>query len=1725
MIVTEQSKVSSVVDFQITNHMMCRFERVSVPPQAEVISAFVQFQAASAASDGVTLTVAGEASASSSVLVQEVSYTLRSQTTNQVSWSPSAWVTGNNTMAQQSANIASIVSEIVATPGWRSGSNLTVVFRRAGTTSTTGSRIAQTGRTTGTQKPYLRVVYGPDSTPPTATITPASLSTNSLTTIFVVDFSEEVSSFSNSNVLLNANNTNAVVTQTTQDSLNLLRYRVTVSHGASNGVYSLTLVTGSSGLTDLNGNHLISSTSSVATIDTIPPTVQLTTAFSVNTQITQATTPFTITVTFSETVKSFAATDLIVSGASLVQLSSDGATVFTFLVTPIPQSVAQSLNVTVPSGFAPDLFDNRLAQSISLIWNNMDVRGPAVAIDSATISNNTFTTQNSASIAFTLDEVSSLIECSFNGTAFSTCASPLSFQDLVEGSYSVMIRAYDNLNNVGTTTAIYWTVYSPVQCTDGLTIPNSPTVCSGVTRDVCAYVCDYGYTAVGSHVCQSSLSFTGGSCVDITPPYVTSVSMISSNVAPTSARAGDVLTVLLSFSEIVSSSMIVQIAGRNSAIVGSGKPYNASITVQSNDVQGTVAVRMQSFADLAGNSGTNTTLTPTSSVAIDTVAPVPTFSALSTVTNGSLVRVTTASFTFSSNDANAIFQCALDQEQIASCTSPQQRSNLADGIHTFSINAVDAAGNIGSVTRTWTVDTIAPQLLVTSSGFTSAYITNADPLSFTFKCTEPCSGLRSTDISVTKCNVYSYVGNLCLLNSNTKSALTKATFSTSDTCTIVCTPSNGQVFATIAAGALIDDAGNPSLQQTTFSILSDRTSPIPTLQAAINGPTNQARNNISLTFDETILGFSVSQLVLSDGHTGAMIESVQANSNTAANTSWVVYISNATASGTYTVALKNPTSITDTAGNLARVVDPTTLAVVSVSVTIDLHQTAVLSTCLASSNPQSPRLAKLGDTITLDFSVQDTVSFPTISIFGRTASVIATNANGTAYRATAIVTGSDSEGVVPFSVSNYHNIAGNLGSEITIASSQCAVTIDNTTPVLSSVCLRATNELSNSIASPTTLITVTLAFSEAVVSSPNATVAGHSITSFIPASGNTIYSATFAMGSSAPEGWVTVTVSNFSDFSRNVQSQQYNVVNTDTSCGVFLDSTAPVVTISVANGVQVSNNQTLTFTVSFSESIRNSGNITSILSFASCSQPLASQTGNLEYQVTCPANNGQTVSVSAILGAVADIAGNTNTQAAGASVLSDLDSPTVTSIIATRASPTNAASNTFNITFSEAVQGLTVNDLQFDAGTTGATFSIIQPTLLPTSVWQISVSGAQLEGTYSLTVTGLGGTAVDAAHNVLNAVSSPVASVSVDLMAPTATISTPTALISSSTITLTLESSELLTGLRASDILITTFTGQSCTVNVSAISTVVPNLRWSVELSNFTSDGLFNVSISPTASTTDAAGNRLVCNQPLTFQVDRSAPVLVSVCLSSSNANSSVARAADNVTITVISSIADTISTPTIHATSRSVQLPVTTSGDGTFTATYMVTDSDVSGPFSFSVGSYTDAAGNVGATVSSIIAGSNSNCKLVMLDLTPPTIEVCPTSTNPLDPSVVRNGVAITFAISASELISLPSLKVFGQLVALTALNSNALNPSLATNFSGTYTETAQPARSDGPITFQVYGYNDGAGNSGVSTTAAKSSCGVTLGLELSHSFHEFYFILFYFLLSSISCKFVQSE
>jgi hypothetical protein len=77
---------------------------------------------------------------------------------------------------------------------------------------------------------------------------------------------------------------------------------------------------------------------------------------------------------------------------------------------------------------------------------------------------------------------------------------------------------------------------------------------------------------------------------------------------------------------------------------------------------------------------------------------------------GALSRFDSATFSFTTSESKPSFECSLDGEQFAACTSPQHLIKLPDGSHTFVVRSLDAEGHPDPTPAqfTWTIDTTPP---------------------------------------------------------------------------------------------------------------------------------------------------------------------------------------------------------------------------------------------------------------------------------------------------------------------------------------------------------------------------------------------------------------------------------------------------------------------------------------------------------------------------------------------------------------------------------------------------------------------------------------------------------------------------------------------------------------------------------------------------------------------------------------------------------------------------------------------------------------------------------------------------------------------------------------------------------------------------------------------------------------------------------------------------------
>jgi signal peptidase I len=294
------------------------------------------------------------------------------------------------------------------------------------------------------------------------------------------------------------------------------------------------------------------------------------------------------------------------------------------------------------------------------------------------------TSSTSASFTFGDTEAGVSFECDLDGGGFAACTSPMAYSGLGQGSHTFQVRAVDAAGNASTSASATWIVDTTAP-TATITFPgggakyNTAGWNAGcgtpATGDVCGTATDAG----GSGVSQVEVSLQQGA-----GNYWNGTSFGS---------ATEVL-----FTATGTTNWSYAFAAANFAVDG-------TYTLRAKATDG---VTLVSSVD-------------SSTFTIDRVAP-PAPTITSNPTNPSASAA--ASFGFSDTEAGVTFECQLDGGGFAACTTPKAYAGLADGSHTFQVQALDAASNTSTTTSyTWVVDTLPPTVAITFPVNGTAYNT------------------------------------------------------------------------------------------------------------------------------------------------------------------------------------------------------------------------------------------------------------------------------------------------------------------------------------------------------------------------------------------------------------------------------------------------------------------------------------------------------------------------------------------------------------------------------------------------------------------------------------------------------------------------------------------------------------------------------------------------------------------------------------------------------------------------------------------------------------------------------------------------------------------------------------------------------------------------------------------------------------------------------------------
>ncbi len=335
-----------------------------------------------------------------------------------------------------------------------------------------------------------------------------------------------------------------------------------------------------------------------------------------------------------------------------------------------------------------------------------------------------YTKSTSATFRFSCNEGGAL-ECRLDSQNWSPCTSPKVYINLVNGAHTFSARCTDNAGNVETSPPVFNWIVDTIPPETSI-VSHPPAVSKSTTADFVfgsnesdvTYECSLNDGAYSpclanqqfvnlsegqNKVCVRATDRAGNTdstpacyqwTIDVTPPDT----IITSN--PPSLTNQTVATFTFDSNE---SGTTFECSLDNSAFVACTSPR-----VYSGLSHGVHNFRVRAV-DVAGN----TDPTPAEYIwEVDIEAPKSTI--LTYPPNPS--NSANATFTFSSNDPNATYECSLDGLPFSPCTSPKSYFSLAEGSHVFRVRAKDTLGNteLNPATYTWDIDLTSPDTAITS---------------------------------------------------------------------------------------------------------------------------------------------------------------------------------------------------------------------------------------------------------------------------------------------------------------------------------------------------------------------------------------------------------------------------------------------------------------------------------------------------------------------------------------------------------------------------------------------------------------------------------------------------------------------------------------------------------------------------------------------------------------------------------------------------------------------------------------------------------------------------------------------------------------------------------------------------------------------------------------------------------------------------------------------------
>jgi gliding motility-associated-like protein len=1369
-------------------------------------------------------------------------------------------------------------------------------------------------------------------------------------------------------------------------------WSITVSPALTEGPHTITAKT-----TDLAGNQGVASTGLVVTIDLTAPTLAITSSVP---QLKTGETA-TITFTFSEDPSSSftwdgTTGDVVVTGGTLGAISGTGLT-RTATFTPTASTNAGTASITVAAATYTDLAGNNggAGTTPALTFDTSDPVAPSTPVLASA----------SDSGLSNSDQITTVTTPVFTGTA--------------EAGSTVTLYDTDGTTVLGTAIATggNWSI------TASTLIPGAHTITAKATD-----------AAGNVSVASSGLNVT----IDTTSPTLA----ITSSVPQ--LKTGETATITFTFSEDPSTSFtwdgttgdVVVTGGTLGAISGSGLTRTATFTPTASTNAGTasITVAAATYTDIAGNDGGAGTTPALTFDTSDPVAPsTPVLAAASdsgvsnsdNITNASAPIVFTgtaeagSTVTLYGTDGITAIGTGIATGGNWSITA----STPAQGVHTVTAKATDAAGNVSpaSAGLAVTIDTTSPTLAITSS---VPQLKTGETATITFTFSED---------PATTFNWDGTTGDV-VVTGGTLGAISGSGLTRTATFTPTASTNAGTASITVAVATYTDIAGNDGGAGTTPALTFDTSDPVapsaPVLATASDSGFSNTDNITNVTtpvFTGTAEAGSTVTLYDTDGTTVI-------GTGIATGGNWSITASALTA-GAHTITAK----ATDAANNVSP-------ASTGLAVTID---TTSPTLAITSDVPQ----LKTGETATITFTFSEDPG-TTFNWDGTTGDVVVTggtlgaiSGTGLTRTATFTPTASTNGGTVSITVAaaTYTDVAGNNGG----AGTTPALTFDTSNPAAPSTPVLAAASDSGVSNSDNITNVVTPVFT-------GTAEAGSTVTLY-DTDGTTVLGTGIATGGN----W-SITASTLAPGAHTVTAKATDAAGntgvTSSGLNVTIDTTSP--TLAITSDVpQLKSGETATITFTFSEDPSTSfawnGTIGDVTVTGGTLGAISGSglTRTATFTPTASTNAG-TASITVAAATYTDIAGNNGGAGTTPALTFDTSDPVAPSTPVLASASDSGVSNSDNITnvTTPVFTGTA------EAGSTVTLYDTDGTTVLGTAIatggnWSITAS-TLTPGAHTITAK-----ATDAAGNT--GVASSGLNVTIDTTSPTLAITSDVPqLKSGETATITFTFSEDPG---------TTFAWDGSTGDV----VVTGGTLAAISGAGLTRSAIFTptagtnsgtVSITVAAATyTDAAGNNGGAGTSPALTFDTSSPGAPSTPVLASASDSGISNSDNitNATTPVFTGTAEAGSTVVLYDTDGTTVL-----GTGVATGgNWSITASTLAPGVHTITAKATDVAGNTG------VASSGLN---VTIDTTSPTLAI--TSNVPQLKSGETANITFTFSEDPGTTFAWDGTT--GDVVVtggtLAAISGTGLTRTAS------FTPTASTNGGTASITVAAATYTDIAGNNG---------------------------------------------